>query len=221
MTDWDTVTPAGPVPKEALAFWRGKGLSPSFSYRDVWREEHRKAFSAAGAMRLDLIKDLRDSLEQALEEGQTFREWSRDIKPVLEEHGWLGKDVKVKDPETGRERTIEVNPRRLAVIYETNMRVARAVGQYERVQRTKDVTPYFEYNLGPSARHRPEHAAVEGTILPVDDDFWSAHLPPNGYGCKCWVRAISESSAESKGGQTEVPVHGPADEGWDFNPGAG
>lgn len=219
MADWDTVTPAGPVPREALKYWESKGLSPSFTYKDVWGEEHARAFAVAGAMRLDLIHDLKTSLAKALEDGQTFREWKRDLVPVLEEHGWLGKDVTVQDPADGRERTIEVGPRRLALVFETNMRTARAVGQWQRIQRTKDVLPYLQYNLGPSARHRPAHAAVEGVMLPVDDPFWDSHMTPNGYRCKCWVRAMTVDAVDAAGGVSDVPTDGPADEGWDHNPG--
>lgn len=219
MADWETITPAGPVPQDALDYWEAKGISPSFDYTDVWGEEHARAFTAAGAMRLDLLSDLQDSLRNALADGQTFREWQRDIKPALERYGWLGKEVEVRDPDTGRKRTIEVNPHRLYKIYDANMRTSRAVGQWKRIQRTKDVTPYLVYNLGPSTRHRPAHAAVEGTVLPVDDPFWSSHMPPNGYLCKCWVRAITQETADGLGGESDVPEDGPADPGWAQNPG--
>ena len=214
---WDAVTPAGPVPKEAIRWLKAKGLKPSFSYRDTWKLEHERAFSVAGVMREDILKDIRDSLARALEEGQTFAAWKKGIAQVLAEKGWWGEQE--IEGEDGRKRTVKVTPHRLQLVYDTNMRTARARGQWERIQRTKDVTPYLEYNLGPSERHRPHHAACEGTVLPVDDPFWSSGLPPNGFRCKCWVRALTESAAEGKGGVTAVPAS-PADEGWAGNPGA-
>lgn len=217
--DWVTFPPAGSVSREALRAFREKGYALSWSHRDVWREEHNKAFTVAGAMRLDILRDIRESLDAALADGVTFEEWrARGIQEVLEAKGWWGRRT-ITEPGTGRTRRINVTPHRLRVIYETNARTSRARGQWTRIQRTKDVLPFLEYNLGASERHRPNHEAVAGTVLRVDDDFWGAHMPPNGFGCKCWVRQLTEGGADAAGGESERPAEGPADEGWDFNPG--
>ncbi|MBU2713723.1 hypothetical protein [Zooshikella harenae] len=36
-------------------------------------------------------------------------------------------------------------------------------------------------------------------MLSVDDPFWHTHFPPNGWGCKCRVRALSVQEATKKG----------------------
>jgi predicted AlkP superfamily pyrophosphatase or phosphodiesterase len=56
-----------------------------------------------------------------------------------------------------------------------------------------DLHPYLMYRIGPSVTHRPEHAAWDGLILPKADPWWDSHFPPNGWGCKCYTRAVSES----------------------------
>ena len=76
------------------------------------------------------------------------------------------------------------------------MRAARAAGQWERVQRTKRALPHLLYRLGPSREHREEHVGWNGVLLPADDPWWHDHLPPNGWGCKCWVRQVSEAERE-------------------------
>jgi hypothetical protein len=30
-------------------------------------------------------------------------------------------------------------------------------------------------------------------VLPKNDPFWDSHFPPNGWGCKCYTRAVTES----------------------------
>lgn len=73
-------------------------------------------------------------------------------------------------------------------------------------------------------------------ILPVDDPFWNSWYPPNGWGCKCWVRQITRREAETRGidASPEVPtrqrinrrtgeirqVPVGIDPGWESNPGA-
>lgn len=216
--------PLGPVPEEALAYLRAKGLKPGFSYLDVWREEHAFAFTVAKLMELDLLDDVRAAVTKALAEGQTLKEWTAEVMPTLERSGWI---------ESVAERDL---PRRLATIYQTNMRVARAAGQWDRIQRTKRALPYLLYQLGPSERHREQHAAWAGLILPADHPFWVSHFPPNGWGCKCHVRQLSRREAADLGGEgvppeveyttwtnprtgTEVPVPVGIDPGWDYNPG--
>jgi hypothetical protein len=49
------------------------------------------------------------------------------------------------------------------------------------------------YRIGPSVHHRQEHLSWDGLILPKDDPWWDSHFPPNGWGCKCYTRAVSEA----------------------------
>lgn len=185
----------GPPPKEALDYFRAKGLKPSFSHLDVWREEHTANFTVAKATQLDVLSGIHGAALRALEEGRTFRDFAKELTPELQRQGWWGKQ-EVVDPVTGKKRLAQLgSPRRLKTIYETNMRTARAAGQWERIQRTKLALPFLLYQLGPSREHRPEHVGWNGLLLPVDDPFWKAHYPPNGYGCKCRVRQVSKAEA--------------------------
>ena len=172
----------GPPPKEALDFFRAKDLRVGFDHRDVWLEEHTHAFTVAKAMRLDLLDDIRGAVDKAMAEGQTFRQFQKELAPALERRGWWGKKT-VRDPQTGRLVQAQLgSPRRLRVIYDANVRSARAAGQWERVQRTKRALPYLLYQLGPSRTHRDEHVAWAGTLLPADDPWWDTHWTPNGWG---------------------------------------
>ena len=172
----------GPVPDEALAFFRAKRLRPSFSYLDVAAEEHALEFTVAKSAQFDILDDVRAALGEHLEEGGTLRTFERQLTPILQKKGWWGRK-RVTDPETGQ--TVEAqlgSPRRLRTIFRSNMRAARAAGQWERIQRTKRTHPWLLYRLGPSENHRPEHAAWNGTLLPADDPWWHDHFPPNGWG---------------------------------------
>ncbi|AMK09643.1 phage minor head protein [Pseudodesulfovibrio indicus] len=181
-----------PPPKEALAWFRSKGIKPSFDHTDVWREEHASAFTVAKATKLDILSDIRAEVDRALAEGRTYRDFAKNLTPTLQRKGWWGVKAQT-DPLTGETRMVQLgSPRRLKVIYETNMRTARSAGQWERIQRTKAGLPYLLYQLGPSREHRPEHVAFHGLLLPVDETFWSTHMPPNGWGCKCHVRQVSK-----------------------------
>ena len=187
---------AGPVPRDALAYFRDKDLRVGFDYQDVWGQEHAHSFTVAKAMKMDILDDVRAGLDEALAEGKTFRDFSRELKPKLQEKGWWGIKDEI-DPNTGERRRVQLgSPRRLKTIYQSNLRSARSAGQWQRIQRTKETQPFLLYELGPSENHREEHVSWAGTLLPVDHPWWRDHMTPNGYGCKCRVRQVSEVEAE-------------------------
>ena len=194
----------------ALAFLRRKQLKPAFDYRDVWQEEHHLHFTVAKAMRLDILEAIYQAVVDAAAEGQTLRQFRKSLTPVLQKKGWWG--VKpLRDPVTGDIVEARLgSPRRLRVIYDTNMRAARAAGQWGRIQRGKRSHPYLIYELGPSREHRDQHVAWQGLILPVDHPFWEARYPPNGWGCKCRVRAITQAEYGRLQGSGRYSTEAPA-----------
>lgn len=225
----------GPPP-EASRYLAAKDWLPAFSWEDVEPEEHAVAFTVARATQIDVLRDIREELQSAIDEGLPFEEFQRRLRPRLQARGWWGRR-QVTDPGTGASVSAQLgSPRRLRVIYDANLRSARAAGQWERIQRSRRALPFLEYRLGPSENHRPHHEAKAGLVLPVDDPFWSSWYPPNGWGCKCWVQQLTRAQAEARGidaspevrtadyvnnrtGETRrVPVG--IDPGWERNPGA-
>lgn len=170
--------PKGVVPQEAIDFFDAKGIKPSFDYREVWKEEHSAAFTIAKVTEVGILGYARQVVADALADGTTFREFQQRLKPALDQSGWSNYNGQGSNA-------------RLRVIYDTNLRTARAAGQWQRIERTKDELPYLSYELGPSVRHREEHVSWQGTTLPVDHPWWDDHMPPNGYLCKCHVEQMS------------------------------
>lgn len=184
------------IPQEALAWLKAKKLKPGFDYRDVWMEEHSIGFTVAKMTQLDLLADVRQLVEDALESGQTFEQFREVLKPMLVKRGWWGQQL-MDDPLTGETRTVQLgSDRRMRVIYDTNMRTARAAGQWQRIERTQRAMPYLVYTVGPSREHRAEHLRWKDVCLPVDHPFWRTHMGPNGWGCKCGTRQISRYEYE-------------------------
>ncbi|MDF5005676.1 phage minor head protein [Vibrio parahaemolyticus] len=232
--------PSDIVPKEALDWFKRKGIEPGFDYRDVWRQEHSNAFTVAKMLNADLLTDVKAIVEQAIEEGQTFEQFRDILKPLLVKSGWWGIQEMV-DPLSGDSKPVQLGSEgRLKTIYKTNMRTARAAGQWERVERTKRAMPYLLYQLGPSMEHRVDHVKWKDTLLPVDDAWWNNHMPPNGWGCKCWIRQVSQYEADRLIASGKVSTTAPDDgtkqwvnkrtgevetlpegiePGWDYNPG--
>lgn len=188
------LTKPGPVPQEVISFFSSKGLKIGFSWYEVWNEEHQVSHTVAKILELNVLSYVKETIDSAIKEGTTFQEWRKNAKLMLDKSGW-----------TNYSKSEKHEKHRLRIIYDTNMRTARATGQLQRIQRTKKVLPYLTYSLGPSVRHRPEHESWDGVTLPVDDPWWDSHFPPSAYGCKCSVRQIGMREVEQLGGLSERP----------------
>lgn len=186
-------------PAEAVRFFQSKGYRVGFAWADVWQEEHARAFTVAKALRRDLLEDIRAEVDRALGEGTTLREFRQRLTPVLQEKGWWGRQ-RMTDPLTGESRIVQLgSPRRLKIIFDTNLRMAAAAGRWERIERVKERRPYLRYSAVLDERTRAEHRAWHGTVLAADDAWWNTHYPPNGWNCRCTVQQLSERDLERFG----------------------
>ncbi len=50
------------------------------------------------------------------------------------------------------------------------------------------------YDAVNDKRTRPEHAAIDGVVEPVDSPFWNTHYPPNGWNCRCTVYQVEKGT---------------------------
>lgn len=201
----DEVLPIDLAPAEAIAWFRAKGYQFGFSWQDVEREEHGRAFTVAKAMTRDLLETIREAVDRAIADGETLAQFRKQLRPRLEAAGWWGRKEMV-DPATGESELVQLgSPRRLKTIFETNMRTSYAAGRWERIERSKRAFPFLEYVSVMDGRERPQHHAWHGTVLPVDDPWWNTHYPPNGWGCRCLPKPVSRGQAERRGLKATKP----------------
>lgn len=184
-------------PEENIKALKAKKPKLSFNYDEVMHEAHLKAFTIAKVTKLDLLSDIQDSLLKAQSEGKSFEVWKKEIKPTLAKKGWLGK-VEVINDKTGESKTINVNNTRLKKIYNTNMRSANAQGR-AKAQYALEGEIYLRYIALQDGLTRPSHLKMQGITLHRDDPFWKTNYPPNGWNCRCVVRAYSKSECERQG----------------------
>lgn len=188
--------------EETIAAFREKGYAPAlsrFSWRDVWAGEHARMFTVAKATSDDVLTTIREAVDDAIANGTTYEDFRKVLEPKLQELGWWGKGTMV-DPGTARSETVQLgSARRLRIIYDTNLRSARAAGRWERAQRNKALMPYFQYIQIDRPSKRADHEPFDGVVLPVDHPFWTTHWPPNGWQCGCTVRQLSKARFRREG----------------------
>lgn len=184
-------------PAKAIKYFKNKKNAYSWDWYEIWQQAHKKSFTVAKVMREDILKDIRQSVDKALSEGKTFHEFQKELKPILQKKGWWGEQI-VVDSNGVAEKVQLGSMYRLKTIYSVNMQTAYQTGRYQTQIENVDNRPYWEYVAVLDSSTRPEHAQLNGLVFRYDDPFWKSFYPPNGWRCRCRVKALSERNVLSK-----------------------
>lgn len=188
----------GLPPKDAVAYFESKGYKITWDWKELDQRAHAQAFTVAKAAQLDVLRDIREAVQTALKEGKTEAWFQKHLAPKLKEKGWWGKQPMV-DPRTGEERRVQLgSPARLKLIYRQNMQTAFMAGRYKQMLENADARPFWQYVAILDGKTRPSHKILNGRTFRYDDPFWGSHYPPNGFNCRCRVRALSDTRLEAE-----------------------
>ena len=91
---------------------------------------------------------------------------------------------------------IEYNRRWLQTEYNQTVANALSAQKYEEYIANKRVYPNLTYHAVHDERTRETHRAWDGLTLPVEHSFWKTHLPPNDWGCRCYVEPTANPVTE-------------------------
>lgn len=198
--------------KEAETFFKQKLNIPTNHWDDLWKAEQAKGFMSAGAVKADLIVDLRDAVDKSIAGELDLKEFQGRFDEIVQKHGWQYNG--------GRNWRSEL-------IWDVNIRTSYQAGRWQQFEdMAADGKPVMLcYVHAAGVMHpRPEHVALNGTTLPMNDPFWNSHYPPNGWRCHC--RAVSAGDdpvvRPFKGWNKNDPKTGAPvgiDKGWDYNVG--
>lgn len=205
--------------EEQIAFFRQKLNLPTRHYDDLIKAQHDRGFMVAGAIKADLLDDLRKTVDKAISEGRSIQWFREQFDGIVEKHGWAYKGER---------------DWRTRVIYKTNMAASYAAGRWQQLNDPDLLAsrPWWKYIHNDTVTHpRPLHVAWSGLTLRHDDPWWQTHFPPNGWGCRCRVTAVAKPDPDrdtapddgtyikvDRGGEAHTIPKG-IDYGWDYVPG--
>jgi len=172
-----------PLPfDEAVKFWRSKRRVSSSEFERMTAQAKARAFAVAGVAKSSFVSDIYQALDRAVSNGTAFGDFRRDIRHIIAAKGWTGK-----------------RGFRVQTIFRTNVQTAYNVGKYQQFMEAKDDLPYWQYDAVGDSRTRPSHAALDGKVFRADDPIWDTWYPPNGFNCRCTVRALSRAEVRARG----------------------
>ncbi|WP_140919131.1 phage head morphogenesis protein [Limnobaculum xujianqingii] len=173
-------------------YFRQKLAIPSERWDDISREQHDHGVIVAGAMKADLVNDLKKAIQTVIDDGKSIQWFRKNFDQVVEKQGWKGWTG--EDSKAGKAWRTEV-------IYTQNLKSSHAAGRYAQLT-DPDVLaerPYWRYVHRSVINPREEHARWHNLVIPADDPFWDEHYPPNGFGCNCIVESCSERDLKKLG----------------------
>ena len=199
---------------------------PSAHFDEILKSAHDRGFVVAGALKADLLTDFHDAVTQAAKDGKSIQWFRQNFNEIVRKHGWEGWTG--SDTKAGRDW-------RARIIYQTNLTTSYAAGRWAQLNDPDliKLRPYWKYIHNDNVQHpRPLHVSWSGMVLKHDDPWWKTHFPPNGWGCRCRVTAVSARqfdgdtppddgarTVEDRFGQSHRVPNG-IDYGWDYAPGA-
>lgn len=181
---------------EQAEFFRNKNIVPTKAWDDLKRCEHDHGFMVAGAIKADLLNDLKAAIQKAIDTGSNLDEFRDDFANIVKKHGWLG--WKGSESDAGFAW-------RTRIIYETNLATSYSAGRYQQLERF----PIWIYKHNDAAVKIPrlQHKSWDGLTLPKEHVFWKTHRPINAFGCKCYVIGIHRyEDANRYGGYPNKPL---------------
>jgi SPP1 gp7 family putative phage head morphogenesis protein len=80
----------------------------------------------------------------------------------------------------------------LASEYNTAIAQAAEARQWQQIEADKDILPLIRYSAIEDENTSELCQSIDGTTLPVDDDFWDDFTPPNHFNCRCILEQLDE-----------------------------
>jgi len=201
----------GVPPEKAVEFFTERGYRLSWDWEEQANQAAVRAFMVAKVVRADVLEAIREAIAEALERGDTLKDFQAKLEPILKAKGWWGRQF-IVDPDGNTERVQLGSPHRLRTIYRTNLQSALMQGRVADFLAVADERPYWQYSAVMDNNTRPAHRAMDGRVFRYDDPIWQSWTPPVGYNCRCRIFALSAENVkrlgldleESKGQTREV-----------------
>ncbi|MEG2344165.1 MAG: DUF935 family protein [Acidaminococcaceae bacterium] len=168
---------------EAEAYFKQKLPMLAVDYKKLADDAKTRAFTVAKVTKLEYVQSIFDVLSKTIAEGKTLNEFKKDVLEALINNGWEGK-----------------LPNHIDLVFRQNVQTAYQVGRFEQMSTDAAIKarPYWMYDAVNDERTRAIHKMMDGQVRRYDDPFWDVWYPPNGFGCRCGVVAVTDTQVKQR-----------------------
>jgi uncharacterized protein with gpF-like domain len=184
---WDGLDSWLPLIRAAVDNLKSRKLLRKEAYEEQSAEVKQKAFTVANVRTEEAIGKVRDAVVDAVEKGQTLRDFTATVKEALE--------------------TSPIGPGQMENVFRTNIAQAYSKGM-DHVLDHPIVAEQFPYEETLPIRDSRltelcaivSRSGLDGTgIYRRDDPSWVRLKPPRHFQCRCGRRALSVEQAAQRG----------------------
>jgi SPP1 gp7 family putative phage head morphogenesis protein len=184
---------------EAIDAFRRKDPITDDELDALTETERERAFWVSGVADADMVQQVYDAIDSAIENGTTLEDFKAAVGDGLEE-AW------------GSEEGY-----RLDTVFRTNLGDAYSAGRYEAMTAPEilDARPYWTYRVVEDDRTSDicQELDDEHIVLPADDPFFDHNHPPLHHSCRTEIAPLTPEEAADEGISDGAPEmeNGPDD----------
>lgn len=170
---------------EAIDAFRRRDVVTDDELDVLTETERERAFWVSGVAEADVVQQVWDAVDAAIENGTPIEEFRASVTDALED-AWGG-------PKAYRVDTI----------FRTNLGGAYSAGRYETMTAPEvlEARPYWTIRVVEDSRTSDicRELDEKKIVLPADDPFWKTHVPPFHHCCRSEIAALTPEEAAARG----------------------
>jgi|GEM_PF-3740885 len=182
-------------------YFKYKGKKAIWRWFEIKDSPYAAEFIINKIEELNLLAIFNKEIAKNRKERLVFNKFKHAIVPILKEKGcWGEQDIVL--PDGAIERIMFFNEERLESIYSSNLYPDIISNRLKAAKEADGSHPYCLFLTEIDAYTRPSHAALHLKAFldnSQNNPIWENLLPPNGFGCRCRILAISEEGMEEWG----------------------
>jgi len=174
-------------PKAVLEYFKSLGIV--IKDEEKFLEEIEKdAFYITKVTKLDLLLDIKKEIEDAIENGTSFKDFKDNFRNILERRGYYD--------DTGK--GINTNWR-INLIYKQNIIKSYSAGRYFQSQEYKNDFPYYVNYSVLDKTTTPACTYLNNKVVRIDDPKINLIYPPGHFRCRRIMIPVEYNFVISKG----------------------
>jgi SPP1 gp7 family putative phage head morphogenesis protein len=223
LADFGFVTDANALATILAKKSRGTPLN-SKAISELWDDAAKsKAFFSARVTSADILEGLREQVNHVIT-GQVSKEqavwW---MKRFLESKGDSALTdmgfATVEAAKAGDSLAELGSHRRLSLIVDQNVSMARSAREWQQMKEDADIVPFVRYHTREDGSVRNSHAILNKLVFRKDDPALRQIFPPQDFRCRCRLEELDEDDAAGLPIQNGLPDGwAPAASGYTFDP---